>query len=148
MTPVVFHLPIPPSINSAKGINRRQARPYTQKHVTEWRKQAAASLRVQGVVGIEGPFLVVINMEKPNKLSDADNRMKLLFDLLHTQKITSDDRYCSGFATAWLPKGSDKIHISLVPTHDLAIQFQQSKEDASLGGWFPNDAIAHTNKEN
>ena len=147
MTPVVFHLPIPPSINAAKGINRRQARPYTRKHVTEWRMQAAASLRAQRVKGIEGPFLVVINMEKPNKLSDADNRMKLLFDLLHGEKITSDDRHCSGFATAWLPKGSDKIFISLVPTHELAIKFQPSREDASLGGWFPQDAIAHTEKE-
>lgn len=147
MNGITFHLPMPPSVNDLKGLNRRQARPYTKAHVLEWRRQCAASLRVQRVGKVEGPFMAVINMERPNKLSDADNRMKALFDILHQEGVTDDDRHCSGFATAWLPKGTDRIFVAIMPTQPIALQFQPSSNDASLGGWFPTDAIAHTSSK-
>lgn len=145
---MMFVLPIPPSWNSAKGLNRRSAKPYTRKHVTEWRMQAAARLREQSPVlqQIDGPFLMTVNMQRPRSTADIDNRMKLLLDFFEAEHVIENDKLCAGFAAAWSPKGNNNIYVSLVPSAPLTIQFQPSKNDASVGGWFPSDAFAHTEK--
>lgn len=136
LEPTYIALPVPPSLNSKLGINWQQRRVFTNPAVKEWEMQAKAMMRQQAPEPIEGPFLALFNMERPNKLSDTDNRMKLTLDFLHRQGITPDDRHNSGFSVAWMPNATGRIFIALFPTQLTEIEFRPHKAHPELGAWY------------
>ena len=142
-----FWVPLPPSINRAKRFDPRRGRPVTAKHVTEWRKQATAALLVQQVEAVTGPFVLVTNMQRPSKGSDVDNRLKLLFDLLHSRGITADDKHCRAFAASWIGEKTvhPKAYVMIAPAQHVPLEYLPH-EKTSLGGWFNFEVKPQTMK--
>lgn len=139
--PIIFlTLPVPPSLNRAFANSRgkgKRGRTKTREAI-DWKLYAGHVLRAQTSVRLTGEVLVVMNVERKSATADVDNRVKLLFDLLVTEGVITDDRFITGFATAWSPKHSDKVHLAIMPVGPVAISFQPSEKTGAVGGWIIN----------
>lgn len=93
-----FHLPFPPSVNS---IWRRGAgKTYLSARAVAYRKAAAESMKVQGLIGeaIAVPVRVIIAVQLPDKRKrDLDNLAKLPFDSLTACGFWKDDDLIDDF---------------------------------------------------
>jgi Holliday junction resolvase RusA-like endonuclease len=113
-------------------INRgnRRVRSPVYRH---WLDEAGWRLRLQKVVPVAGPVLIVVGCERQNMAADIDNRMKPLFDLMTKAGVIEDDRLITGFAASWLPKRDGLTHVLLLPVGPRTITFHAV--DRSHGSW-------------
>lgn len=136
VAPTFLTLPIPPSVNDAYA-NRKgkgRGRVLTAK-ATDWKLHAGHVLKAQKPQRFTCPVLIVVNVERRSAMADVDNRMKLLFDLLVKEGVIVDDRFITGFATAWSPNHSERLHLAIMPVGPLAITFQTAETNGAVGGW-------------
>jgi Holliday junction resolvase RusA-like endonuclease len=136
VAPTFLTLPIPPSVNDAYA-NRKgkgRGRVLTGKAI-DWKLHAGHVLKAQRPQHFTCPVLIIVNVERRSAMADVDNRMKLLFDLLVSEDVIVDDRFITGFATAWSPNHSERLHLAIMPVGPLAITFQPSQQNGAVGGW-------------
>jgi hypothetical protein len=79
--------------------------------------------------------LLLIGVERISDRSDIDNRIKLILDVLVSQKVITDDRFVTAFAACWQPSANKIARVSILPVQALTLAFQPSPDGAS-GGWF------------
>jgi crossover junction endodeoxyribonuclease RusA len=106
ISPLIFELPMPPSVNSiwrgGKG-----GRHYLSAKYKAWKDAAGHDLRTQaGNKHISGPYAVEIQASRPDKRRrDIDNLIKPVLDLLAVTHITSDDSECQLVSAEWVGRG-------------------------------------------
>ena len=136
--PVSFSLPMPPSINAAY-LNRTKAKTGRGRalsmNVVDWKMRARVELNLQDPAKVPGYCLIVTNLQRPSKLADNDNRMKLLLDLLGQEDVITDDKFVTGLAVAWAPPLEQRLHISIIPVGPLSIAFHPSDDTGAVGAW-------------
>lgn len=100
---VTLTIPLPVSTNNLTAHSRRNP-VFSSPAYVAWMKEAGLTLIEHGKVWrgrtVTGHFGFAITL--PEGCGDVDNRTKATLDLLHTMKITPDDRMCrltlSGFS--------------------------------------------------
>lgn len=144
-------LPMPPSVNEMWAnkpprAGRAGGRFKTQKY-KNWILEAAVELRQQGPERVEGRVLVNISVERDSDAADIDNRIKAMLDLMvqpglkrsdRIFGVIEDDRFVTGIAVAWAPRGSSrhgKARIAIMPATTVTATFHPSP-DGATGGWF------------
>lgn len=135
-------LPAPPSANRIWRSTPGSTRPRRSKEYLTWLSTAGWMVREQLANGrcdrIEGRVIVLLGVERDNLNADIDNRAKALLDLLVKQKVIEDDRFVTGIALSWLPRGTRKTadcRVAVVPAGPLSLTFHPSP-DGATGGWF------------
>ena len=96
----VFTLPdIPPSVNTMfPTVGGRRVK---SKSYTAWRTSAAWTIKAQHPEKVAGPVSVTIEMKRPTKNSDVDNRIKGALDVL-TGIVFDDDKQVMRVTAAWV----------------------------------------------
>ena len=96
-----YELPLPPSLwDMYQGHGKG-------KHLSDtynnWRNGAGLMLNAQrrGRQGISVPFRVQIAFSRSSSLSDIDNRIKPVLDLLQFVGVVSNDRLCESVEAKW-----------------------------------------------
>lgn len=100
-------LPFPPSTNGLYT-NRKGGRAKTPGYKA-WQEEAGLRLNRQRVGRIEGPYHLVVDLERPTKKNgepskakrDLDNYVKAISDLIVTHGVVEDDRYLESVRIAW-----------------------------------------------
>lgn len=134
-TVTVVHVPVPPSVNklfrNVPGKGRAKTREYR-----DWQAVARRELRRQKPTFFDGKVVILITVERHDKSSDIDNRVKALLDALKGIVIV-DDKHVVAFATCWAPKDIGVARIAVMPACDLGLTFRLHADGGS-GGWFLN----------
>ncbi len=95
-----FILPLPPSLNNAfnnvAGIGRVKTSEYKS-----WRNAAAWQIKAQRQPTIEGDVVAHLTIQRPNKSSDLDNRLKAIFDAAQTAGIIKNDNQIVEIHARW-----------------------------------------------
>ncbi|WP_374387167.1 RusA family crossover junction endodeoxyribonuclease [Brevundimonas sp.] len=135
-------LPAPPSANKIWRSTPGSTKPRRSKEYLDWLNQAGWMVREQmardGCDPVPGRVLILLGVERDSPLSDIDNRCKATLDLLVKQKVIDDDRYVTGIALSWTPRGrrnAAECRVGIVPVSPLSITFHPSP-DGATGGWF------------
>lgn len=127
-------LPAPPSVNEAfrnvPGKGRVKTKVYDA-----WHSHASWRIRLQKPGTIIGNVMLLIGVERISERADIDNRIKLILDVLVSQKVITDDRYVTAFAACWQPSANKIARVSILPVQALTLAFHPSPDGAS-GGWF------------
>lgn len=148
--PTILTLPCPPSANRAfKNVRNRKGRgrALTQE-AKDWHAYARRELAAQNPGMIESRVLIVLNIDRASMSADADNRIKLLFDLLVKGGVLKDDKYITGFAAAWAEPRARMVRLAIFPVQTLSIDFHPSaKHDGACGGWFFNAPSSQEEEE-
>jgi len=91
---------IPPSTNACyrNVVGKGRAR---TKRYKDW--AAAAGWDMNGHGQVDGPFtaIIVIDRKARHGLSDIDNRIKPVLDLLQTHGVIVNDRACESVTAQW-----------------------------------------------
>lgn len=135
-------LPAPPSANRIWRSTPGSTTPRRSKEYLTWLNEAGWAAREQlardGCDPVPGRVVVLIGVERESANADIDNRCKALLDLLVKQKVIVDDRFVTGVALAWLPRGRRKhpeCKVLIAPADRMSILFHPSP-DGATGGWF------------
>jgi crossover junction endodeoxyribonuclease RusA len=94
-----FYLPYPPSIwelYEGWGKTRRLSKKYQK-----WRRDAGYFIK-RPEVPISEPFSILINLKRPNKRQDIDNRCKAILDCLQFHGVVKNDNLCEEVHIRWL----------------------------------------------
>lgn len=84
-----LHLPIPPSTNNLfKSVGNRRVRSVEYE---AWSRVAGQEIQAQRAPQFAGPVRVDIACERPERLSDIDNRIKAPLDALVKFHVLRDD---------------------------------------------------------
>lgn len=134
LSPITLTLPTPPSVNklfrNVRGVGRVKSRAYK-----DWIGHAGWVLRSQRPGRISGRVVIVLSVEQAGPMSDIDNRVKALFDLLVAHSVIDDDRFVVGFCIAWAPSGNGLARLMILPAASLDFTFRLAG-DGAHGGWF------------
>jgi crossover junction endodeoxyribonuclease RusA len=110
---MILTLPYPPSANvywrvaRGKVIKSNEARTY---------QEAAGWLaKSQGAELLEGPVCVRLNVYRPQRSGDLDNRIKPLLDSLQGILYTNDDQVEEIHAYRYDDKQNPRVEIEVVP---------------------------------
>lgn len=100
-------LPIPPSSNNMFTNLRRGGRIKSREYKA-WRDIAVADIherlcRVRPYVPIDQPCDVAIELPRPNKNSDVDNRIKAVLDALQHGGAIANDKCVEAVLIRWTP---------------------------------------------
>lgn len=139
-------LPMPPSVNNLfktlPGGGRGKTRDYKK-----WTLEAAVELKLQKPARVPGRVLITIACERESEASDIDNRIKALLDLLvqpglkredRAHGVIDDDRYVTGLAISWAPRGrgrAPRARVAIMPVAEVTAVFHPTA-DGATGGWF------------
>lgn len=101
--PVVFDLPMPPSVNRIWA-PRKGGGQYRSDRYRTWR-QAAGNL-INAVPPakrrpISGHFVCTITLNASKRRGDADNRIKACLDLLQAHGLITNDSLCDEVTAGW-----------------------------------------------
>lgn len=133
-SPITLTLPTPPSVNkmfrNVRGVGRVKSKAYK-----DWIGHAGWVLRSQHPGRIGGRVVIVVSVEQAGPMSDIDNRVKALFDLLVAHGVIDDDRFVVGFCIAWAPPGNGFARLMILPAASLDFSFHLAG-DGAHGGWF------------
>lgn len=131
-------IPVPPSVNKLFA-NRAGGRFKTREY-KDWLSEAAWMIREQLPDPVPGRIVVLISAERESLSADIDNRVKAILDLLVKSKVIDDDRFVTGVAVSWAPRGrgrTARARIAIMPAVAHRLEFHPS-EDGATGGWFLN----------
>lgn len=135
-------VPAPPSANRIWRSTPGSTQPRRSKEYLTWLNEAGWMIREQMARGdcekVSGRVVVLIGVERESLNADIDNRCKAMLDLLVKQKVIDDDRYVTGVALAWMPRGAKKApqcRVVIAPAVSTTVLFHPSP-DGATGGWF------------
>lgn len=131
---VLVHVPVPPSTNALTKNVRGVGRVKTREYANYLNDALLYVRRQRGIRKISGHVVMVIGVERNSLVSDIDNRVKALFDLLVRAEVVDDDRFVTAFAISWMPKADGLAHVFICPAQQVFLSFHPSKQ-ASTGGW-------------
>lgn len=141
---IYFVLPVPPSVNEAYRVTR--GRRVKTAAAIDWDMQARREVerQMQGRAPIDGPSILVINVERGARTAreDVDNRLKLLQDQLVKGGAIEDDSLIVALAAAWAPPGTRTARLALVPASNLSIEFHVAKSSRPAGAWIIPAALS------
>lgn len=100
MTVASFTIPLPPSLNNIFFNKPHGGRAKTTAY-KDWRDAAAWEIRMQRIPIIDGDVVVHITIERPNALSDIDNRLKPIFDCMQMAGVLKNDRQVVELHAKW-----------------------------------------------
>lgn len=95
-----FTLPIPPSLNNIFFSRPHGGRAKTTDY-KNWLETAAWEIRSQRVPTIDGDIRVELVIERPNKSSDIDNRIKPVLDCMQKAGVVSNDKAVVEIRAKW-----------------------------------------------
>jgi len=139
MEPVTFTLPAPPSVNAIYRNVRGKGRVRTKLY-DDFLSFATASIRRQEVEPVKGNVVVLAGLERTSALSDLDNRLKAMLDVIVKAELIEDDRFVTAIAAAWLPrrKNCDALcHVTIFPVQRFTLDFYPAQRGGS-GTWLDN----------
>ena len=113
---IQLHLPLPPSAN---GIWRNvKGRTLASAKYRAWKTEAlwACKMAMQGKETITGDCRVVIQIGRPRKNADLDNRIKPCLDALQSAEVIKDDNQIVFLSARWENLEGALIQIEEVET--------------------------------
>lgn len=103
--PMTLVFDLPPSVNTIyAGLRRR----YSSKQYIAWQRTALIQISMQKPTSFNGVFFTHISMERLSKLSDANNRIKPILDILQKAKVIGNDNNEGGTTADWVSYMPDK----------------------------------------
>ena len=102
-----IRLPVPPSVNHAKGFNRETGAVFRRRHYKRWIKEAGLEfIAVRSSLACKGlptaPYGFRVRWPEGMR-ADADNPLKQLCDFLVLMRITPDDSLCRHISVGFSP---------------------------------------------
>lgn len=117
-------IPTPPTVNNM-FVNVKGEGRYKSKEYREWRKAAISELHAQMWTQpkgrhLEQPIDVFLDIQRPTKTSDVDNRIKPILDALQEAGVIADDRYVEAVFARWSPHPDAKgAKVSILPAWEV-----------------------------
>lgn len=100
MTQIFDISALPPSTNNLFVNVRGKGRVKSERYKT-WLNAAGWDVLMAKPKLIQSPVRVTILINRPNKRSDVDNRVKALLDLLVAQRVLLDDSQVHSLTVEW-----------------------------------------------
>lgn len=100
----IIELPLPPSVNRLWRNRRGRSAPYTSPRYATWKRAAdnAYLANKRAWAPIHGHFRAVVTLNAAKRgNSDADNRLKALFDWLQRVELIENDKLCDTLTVEW-----------------------------------------------
>lgn len=108
-----FNLPLPPSLNNIFFNKPHGGRAKTTDY-KNWLDTAAWEIRGQRVAPIAGDVRVCIVIERPNKTSDIDNRIKPVLDAMQKAGVIVNDKSVVDVRARWGEVKGCVVNVSIV----------------------------------
>jgi len=111
--PVVFYMPIPPSVNNLfVNASRKRIMSETYKY---WRENALRELLLtQRIPHVSGDVAVFLEIHRNSKVSDLDNRFKAALDAIVEARIIEDDKRIVEISAKW-SKTAMRCYVRIEP---------------------------------
>jgi len=135
MKQIYFTLPTPPSSNALFRNVAGRGRVKTGFY-KDFLAYGLSAIRQQRVEPVKGRVVMVMGIERVNKRSDLDNRVKALLDVIVKAGVLEDDRFITAFAASWLPPAEGLSHVMIAPVEPMGLEFRPF-QDAAYGGFYP-----------
>jgi len=130
--PVEFCVPTPPTTNhlfrNVKGRGRVKTAEYF-----DYEMLAITAIRQQKTPAVSGRVFALVGVERKSSLSDLDNRLKALFDVVAKAGIIENDKFITAFAVTWMPIVDGLTWLRIMPVAPINLRFEPSPDGASGG---------------
>jgi Holliday junction resolvase RusA-like endonuclease len=138
-TIVIRTLSLPPSVNSAwlniQGRGRVKSSAYRL-----WERESLKAIDKLYLPAVhpEAGLVVRLELPRPDKRSDLDNRIKPILDLLVASGVIADDRHVLRLSARWVEKDKPMIvAVGAVPCGNLAAVLE-NEQCTALEAWRRN----------
>ena len=95
-----FEIPLPPSLNNIFFTAKHGRRVKTTAY-KNWRDAAALLIKTKCRMVFQGDVIARVVVERPNKASDLDNRLKPIFDAIQCAGVLKNDNQIVELHAAW-----------------------------------------------
>jgi len=108
-------LPYPPSANRYWRVPRPLGYPILSREAREYKHNAGLDARSQGAQVLEGPIAVTVDVYRPRRAGDLDNRIKVVLDTLNGVAWRDDDQITELHMRRFDDKAKPRLEVVILP---------------------------------